>query len=159
MYRIQCDTVSKHSEHNKAAHIPSTAQAGDVEVTDTPHVVVSTVAANGVPAGERMVTIPGVAEKINVVVTKVFDMLNNHQLLAVRIDGVRYIPEVFLKNGKDVNKFVPGVIALLSDGGYSPEEIMEYLFTEDDSLPGRPVDALQGHLAREVMRRAQAMGL
>lgn len=52
---------------------------------------------------------------------------------------------------------MPGVIALLSDGGYNDREILEYLFTPDDSLPGRPIDALHGHLAREVMRRAQAM--
>lgn len=95
---------------------------------------------------------------MGVVVTKVMHMLREHQLVAVTRDGVKYIPERFLSEDGQVVKFVPGVIALLSDGGFTDEEIMRYLFTEDDSLPGRPVDALHGHLAREVMRRAQSMG-
>lgn len=96
---------------------------------------------------------------MGVVVTKVMDLLNNGQLLAIRLDNVRYIPEMFFTEGGDLNKFVPGVISLLSDGGYSSQEILEYLYEADDSLPGRPVDALHGHLAREVMRRAQAMAI
>ncbi|QPK78517.1 hypothetical protein G7Y31_08095 [Corynebacterium lizhenjunii] len=60
-------------------------------------------------------------------------------------------------NDKDaVSKYVSGCITVLSDGGYSDAEIFAYLFSEDDSLPGRPIDALHGHLAREVIRRAQA---
>ncbi len=116
-------------------------------------------ATGGVPAGESVIAIPDAAERMGVVVTKVMDLLNNGQLLAIRLDNVRYIPEMFFTEDGDLNKFVPGVISLLSDGGYSSQEILEYLYEADDSLPGRPVDALHGHLAREVMRRAQAMAI
>lgn len=116
-------------------------------------------ATGGVPAGESVIAIPDAAERMGVVVTKVMDLLNNGQLLAIRLDNVRYIPEMFFTENGDLNKFVPGVISLLSDGGYSSQEILEYLYEADDSLPGRPVDALHGHLAREVMRRAQAMAI
>ena len=34
---------------------------------------------------------------------------------------------------------------------------MRWLFTEDPSLPGTPVDALTGNRSREVHRRAQAL--
>ena len=75
---------------------------------------------------------------------------------------MRRIPARFLggdaRHG-EINRFVPGVIALLADGGWRDDEILDYLFTEDESLPGRPVDALHGHLAREVMRRAQALAI
>lgn len=114
------------------------------------------------PTEEQLLSIPEVSERLGVVVTKVMDLLNEHKLIAVQKDGVRYIPEIFLnaeEKKASPNKFVPGVIALLADGGYSDEEILSYLFSEDETLPGRPVDALHGHLAREVMRRAQAMGL
>ena len=50
-----------------------------------------------------------------------------------------------------------GGLAVLHDGGYTEIEILRWLFLADDSLPGRPVDALHGDLAREVIRRAQAM--
>lgn len=114
---------------------------------------------NGVPAGEEVLTLPDLAERMNLVVTKVMDMLGKKQLLAVELDGVRHVPARFLGEDGQLNRFVPGAIALLSDGGYSDAEILDYLFTEDVSLPGRPVDALHGHLAREVMRRAQAMAI
>lgn len=114
---------------------------------------------SGVPAGEKVFTTPEVADLMGVYVTRVMDELNNHRLVAVEVDGVRRIPARFFTEDGDVNRFLPGLIALLIDGGYTAPEILEYLFTEDESLPGRPVDALHGHLAREVMRRAQAMAI
>lgn len=118
-----------------------------------------TSAVSGVPAGERVLNVPEVADLLGVVVTRVMDHLNSHRLVAVQVDGVRQIPARFFTDGGEVNRFIPGLIALLSDGGYSDEEVLEFLFTEDESLPGRPVDAVHGHLAREVMRRAQAMAI
>ncbi|MCH6196800.1 helix-turn-helix domain-containing protein [Corynebacterium mastitidis] len=118
-----------------------------------------TVSSDVLPASEGLLTLEETSERLGIVVTRVIDMIRDHKIIAVRRGGVRMIPEIFLGEKDTVNRFVPGVIALLSDGGYSDEEIIRYLFTEDDTLPGRPVDALHGHLAREVMRRAQAMAL
>lgn len=117
---------------------------------------------SGVPAGEPVLTVPEVADLLGVIVTRVMDELSSHRLIAVEVDGVRRIPARFFSDsnsGVEINRFVPGLIALLADGGYPDSEILDFLFTEDDSLPGRPVDALHGHLAREVMRRAQAMAV
>lgn len=112
------------------------------------------------PADEPLLDLPEVAERLGVVVTKVMDLLNDHKIIAVQRDGIRYVPEAFLSTKKNnTHRFIPGVIALLADGGFSDEEILTFLFTPDDSLPGRPIDALHGQLAREVMRRAQSMGL
>lgn len=105
---------------------------------------------------EPTLTLPDAAERIGVAVTRIHALLQEGRLIAVNRDDVPQIPELFFE-GNEVARFVPGALALLSDGGYSREETLEWLFTEDDSLPGRPVDALHGHLAREVMRRAQAM--
>ena len=61
------------------------------------------------------------------------------------------------------------VLGVLRDGGYRDTEILRWLFTADPSLTvtrdgsrepvpnARPVDALQAHQAREILRRAQAM--
>ncbi|MCK7636633.1 Rv2175c family DNA-binding protein [Corynebacterium pygosceleis] len=108
---------------------------------------------------EPLLSVPEAAETMGVVVTRVYDLLGEHKLIAVTVDGQRMLPAVFFDESGRVNRFVPGVIALLSDGGYDDREILDWLFTPDDSLPGRPVDGLHGHLAREVMRRAQAAGL
>lgn len=112
------------------------------------------------PADEPLLSLPEVSERLGVVITKVMDLLNEHKIIAVKRDGVRYVPEAFFSTKKDnTNRFTPGVIALLADGGYSDTEILTFLFTEDETLPGRPIDALHGQLAREVMRRAQAMAV
>ena len=85
-------------------------------------------------------------------------MVGDHKLICVvDEDNIQKNPAAFLSKRQTTNKFVPGVIALLADGGFSDQEIVTYLFSEDETLPGRPIDALHGHLAREVMRRAQAM--
>lgn len=109
------------------------------------------------PAGEPLLNIPDYAERMGVPVTRVFDMIGEHKLIFVLEDNIKKIPEAFLSHKGTTNRFVPGVIALLADGGYTDEEILQYLFSEDETLPGRPIDALHGHLAREVMRRAQAL--
>ncbi|MDO4928320.1 MAG: Rv2175c family DNA-binding protein [Corynebacterium sp.] len=113
-------------------------------------------AATLLPESEPLLTVPEYAERLGIPVTRVFDLIDDHKLLCVLDNKVRKIPEAFLSRKGTTNKFVPGVIAVLADGGYSDAEILSYLFAEDDTLPGRPIDALHGHLAREVMRRAQA---
>lgn len=119
-------------------------------VTSTPDVYV-------LPVDEPVITVPDAAERMGVVVTRVMAHLGDRDMIAVRKDGVRYLPARYFNEDGQLNRFVPGVIKLLLDGSYTEEEILEFLFTEDDSLPGRPIDAVHGHLAREVMRRAQAM--
>ncbi|HEX4248445.1 MAG TPA: Rv2175c family DNA-binding protein, partial [Pseudonocardia sp.] len=43
------------------------------------------------------------------------------------------------------------------DGGYDDQEIVRWLFEDDPSLPGTPIEALRGNRGREIKRRAQAM--
>ncbi|MGX6968070.1 Rv2175c family DNA-binding protein [Corynebacterium sp. c7Ub_26] len=120
-------------------------------------------------ASEIVLPIAEVADYLHQPVSRVRDLINKGQLIAIDRDHQRQIPARFFNGLNDegrpepgervtINKHVPGLIALMSDGGYSNDEILNYLFTDDETLPGRPIDALHGHLAREVMRRAQAMG-
>jgi hypothetical protein len=46
---------------------------------------------------------------------------------------------------------------MLSDHGFSDLEMLEWIFAEDESLPGRPIDALRENRGAEVKRRAQAL--
>lgn len=108
---------------------------------------------------DELLTLPEVADELGIAVTRVHDLLHDKKLIAHTRDGVKYVPALFINDKGAINKYVSGAITVLSDGGFSNEEILEYFFTEDESLPGRPIDGLQGHLAREVIRRAQAMGL
>ncbi|SUD48090.1 Uncharacterised protein [Nocardia otitidiscaviarum] len=108
------------------------------------------------PASVTLIPLPDVADQLGMVVTRVHQMLRDHQLIAVRRDGVAGIPKDFFDSTGAVTKHLTGLITVMRDAKYTDEEILEWIYTEDDSLPGRPIDALHGPLAREVIRRAAA---
>lgn len=101
--------------------------------------------------------IPDVAQRLRLPVTRVHQMLRDGHLLGVRRQGVVVVPAEFLSDDTVV-KGLPGTITLLRDAGYSTEEILRWLFTAEESLPGTPIGALRTDRGREVKRRAQAMG-
>ncbi|GLZ34272.1 DNA-binding protein [Lentzea sp. NBRC 105346] len=105
----------------------------------------------------EVLTLPEVADRLGLGVNRVHQLLRDGQLLAERRDGVLVVPAQFLAAG-GVVKGLPGTITVLKDSGFSTDEILRWLFTEDDSLPGTPIEALRGDRGREVKRRAQALG-
>jgi hypothetical protein len=113
------------------------------------------VIARGEP--ESWLTVPDVAERLDVPVTKVHQMIRDGALLAVRRSGILRVPAELVAN-RTVLKHLPGVLTLLRDVGYNDEEALRWLFEADDTLPGTPARALGGELATEVKRRAQALG-
>jgi hypothetical protein len=102
-------------------------------------------------------TFPDVAEKLDVPVSKVHQMVRDGALLSVRRNGVRQVPVELVAN-RTVLKHLPGVITLLRDAGFDDEEALRWLYEPDDTLPGTPAQALAGDQATEVKRRAQALG-
>ena len=100
------------------------------------------------------------AAELGVSVSKVRQLIREHQLAAaVPAPGAgQQVPAELLADGEIV-KGVPGVLTLFADGGWDDREILAWLFTPDDSLPGRPIDALRENRGREVKRRAQAEAL
>jgi excisionase family DNA binding protein len=112
-------------------------------------------ATAGQPTG--WLTLPEVAERLDVTISKVHQMIRDRELLAVRRDGIRRVPVELVANGT-VRKHLPGILTLLHDAGFSDEETFDWLYRPDESLPGTPATALGGDRAREVKRRAQAEG-
>lgn len=120
--------------------------------------------------GEAVLDLPAVAELMGIPVTKVHQQLRERRLIAVRRAGSVVVPQVFFDDAGQVAKALPGLLVVMHDGGYTDTEIVGWLFTPDPSLTirrdgstdekpnARPVDALHSHQAREVVRRAQAMG-
>jgi hypothetical protein len=108
--------------------------------------------------GVEVLPLPDVAERLGLPVTKVRQALRDGQLLAVRRDRVLCVPAEFLA-GDTIVKGLAGTITVLADAGFEPDEMVRWLFTADDTLPGRPIDALRATGGREVKRRAQALAL
>jgi hypothetical protein len=130
---------------------------------------------SSIPAGEDVLDpdeplydLAKVAELLRIPVTKVHQRLRDGQLVAVRRNGTPMVPQIFFSDGHLV-KPLPGLLAVLRDGGFRDTEILRWLFNADDSLTltkdgtretitnARPIDALHSHQAREVLRRAQAL--
>jgi uncharacterized protein len=103
------------------------------------------------------VDLPDLAERLEVPVTKVHQMIREGALIAVRWQGALRVPAELVAN-RNVIKHLPGVLTLLRDAGYNEEETLRWLYTADDALPGTPALALGGDGATEVKRRAQALG-
>jgi hypothetical protein len=100
------------------------------------------------------------AAELGVPASRVARLVKDHQLAAAVPGpggGVR-LPAAFLQDGEIV-KGLPGLVTLLHDGGYDDVEIITWVFTDDPTLPGRPIDALRANRGSEVKRRAQAMAL
>ena len=105
----------------------------------------------------ELLTVPDVAEQLGVPVTKVRQMIRDRKLLAVRTEGVLRIPAEFLSEGA-VLKGLGGLLTLLADQGYDDAAALRWLYADDPTLPGSPVQALRENRGTEVKRRAQALG-
>lgn len=105
-------------------------------------------------------TLPDIAERLDVEVTRVRQLVKEGQLIAVRRgeNRVLQVPADFIGDGRIV-KGLMGTVTLLRDDGFTDEEMLEWLFTADDSLPGTPAQALRENRGTEVKRRAQALAV
>jgi hypothetical protein len=103
-------------------------------------------------------TLPDVSERLDLPINKVHSLIDEGALVAARIGErkIRSIPAEFLVEGH-VLESLKGTVFVLSDAGYEDEEMLRWLFTPDDSLPGRPIDALRAGRKSEIRRRAQAL--
>jgi len=106
--------------------------------------------------GIEWLTVPEVAERLGLPVSRVHQLLRDGDLAGLRDGGVLRVPAAFVA-GDSVVKGLSGVLTLLHDGGYDDEAAIRWLHTPDDTLPGTPVEALHADRGREVKRRAQAM--
>lgn len=103
-------------------------------------------------------TIPDLAEAFDLKVTRVHTLISERALLALRDPetGVRKVPALFVRGDRPLEP-LKGTLMVLGDAGFTDEEAIEWLFTDDESLPGRPIDALIEGRKTEIRRRASAL--
>lgn len=106
----------------------------------------------------ELLAVPDVAQQLGVKVTRVHQLIRDGHLVAVTdADGRRAVPALFVQDGAIV-KWLPSVITQLRDARFADDEIVTWLFREDDTLPGSPIEALRANRGSEVKRRAQVAG-
>lgn len=106
---------------------------------------------------EEWLTVPDVAERLEIPITRVHALISDFHLASHRRGerSVKSIPALFL-DGNNILDPLRGTLSVLHDAGYNEQEAIRWLFTPDESLPGRPIDALHAGRKTEVRRRAQA---
>lgn len=105
-----------------------------------------------------VITTKQAAALLAVPLSRLEQMVRDRQIIAFKRARVPVVPAVFIFEGR-VLKGLSGTINLLLDGGYTESEIVRWLFADDATLPGTPIEALHGNRGKEVTRRAQSMAL
>ncbi|MGO1397041.1 MAG: Rv2175c family DNA-binding protein [Brevibacterium yomogidense] len=105
--------------------------------------------------------LPDIAERSGLGISKVRRHIEDRALIGVRRGDrdVFQVPELFLDADSLPLTHLRGTLTTLMDAGFDEEAAIVWLFTPDETLPGRPIDLLQAGNKGEVRRRAQALAL
>ncbi|WP_237249206.1 Rv2175c family DNA-binding protein [Spelaeicoccus albus] len=105
-------------------------------------------------------TVPDLADELGTDAAQVRRMVEVREIVGVKRTerNIFSVPAAFIAGGAVV-KNLKGTLTVLSDSGLTDAESIEWLFTDDDSLPGTPIDALRRGVKTEIRRRAQALAL
>jgi hypothetical protein len=103
-------------------------------------------------------TLPELATAIDVPLPKVRQLLREGRLVAIGRGHppTKQVPADLVADGK-LLKGLAGALTVLRDAGYTDVEAMRWLLTEDEAIPGRPVDAMAAGRDTAVKRRAQVL--
>jgi hypothetical protein len=106
----------------------------------------------------RWLTLPDLAEAIDEPLHKIRDWIREGRLVAVErgTPPVKSVPCEFVHDGELI-KGLSGALTVLADAGYSAEESLRWLLTDEPVLPGRPVDLMAEGRHHAVKRRAMTL--
>lgn len=105
-----------------------------------------------------LLTFPVIADALSVPVNRIHQYVRDGHLVAVRNDsGARCVPADFVQDGALV-KSLHAVITMLRDARFEDAEIVDWMFREDDTLSGCPIEALRANRSSDVKRLAQVAG-
>jgi len=108
-------------------------------------------------AGPQWLTIPDLVTALGITQSQVRRLIEDRALLAARVEGVLQVPADFIKEGEPLGE-LRGTIVVLGDAGFTDDEAIHWLLTEEDSLGVAPIAALRAGRKAEVRRVAQALG-
>lgn len=104
----------------------------------------------------QWLTIPEAGELLGIVPGKVRRLIEEHQLIAIKTDGVQRIPAEIIINGEPLPS-LRGTVVLLMDSGFTLGGTIKWLYTEESSIGTTPMAALIAGRKTEVRRVAQSL--
>lgn len=106
----------------------------------------------------QWLTIPDIAQQLNISIGKVHRLVEEHQIFTVRIEGVQKVPAELFVDGEPLPS-IRGTILVLIDSGFSPDSAAQWLYTVEESIGRRPIESLLDGRKSEVRRIAQSLAL
>lgn len=107
-------------------------------------------------AGREWLTLRELADRIGAESKRVRQLLREGRLISVRRDGEDVVPAAFVADG-DLLRGLGGLVTVLHDAGFDPEESIAWMLSDEDSLGTSPVRAMAEGRSKEVKRVAQAL--
>ncbi|ARC56747.1 DNA-binding protein [Frondihabitans sp. 762G35] len=101
-------------------------------------------------------TLPDAAELLGTTASRVRRLLEERVLLATHVDGVRKIPAQFVVDGEPMHE-LRGTLTVLADNGFTDDEALDWLLSDEESLGTSPLAALEAGRKAEVRRVAQSL--
>ncbi|WP_232711198.1 MULTISPECIES: Rv2175c family DNA-binding protein [unclassified Microbacterium] len=101
--------------------------------------------------------LPAAAQLMGETPGRVRRLLDDHHLVAMRVDGALKIPADFFVDERPLPS-LRGTIMVLLDRGFSTDEIMEWLFETEETMGDAPIAVLRSGRKSEVRRVAQSLG-
>ena len=103
-------------------------------------------------------TLPELADQLGLPVSRIRQLLRDGKLIAIErgTPPVKHVPSDLVHDGQ-LLKGLAGAITVLKDAGYDDHQALRWLLTDDDVIPGRPVDAMAAGRDTAVKRRAQVL--
>ena len=98
------------------------------------------------------------AERLGARPSGIRDLIREGRLVAIEVGqpAVSSVPVEFIHDGELI-KGLAGALTVLADAGFSPVESVRWLLSENDALPGRPVDFMAAGRHTAVKRVAMAL--
>lgn len=103
------------------------------------------------PTAIEWLTMPDLVERLDEPLGRVRRMISEQYLVGSTRNGVFGVPSQFIVDGHPLSS-LRGTIIVLTDAGFSDDEVIDWLFSEDDELGRTPIAALlDGH--KSAVRR------
>ena len=109
------------------------------------------------PVERTWLTVPDLVEALGLPQGRVRRLIEERALLALRVDGVLKVPADFIRDREPLGE-LRGTVIVLHDAGFSDDEAVNWMLTENELLGVAPIDALRAGRKAEVRRVAQALG-
>ncbi len=101
-------------------------------------------------------TIPELVDALGESPGRIRRLIDEHHLIGSRRNGAFAVPGVFVVDGRPLSS-LRGTVIALKDAGFTDDEAIDWLLSEEDTLGRTPIAALLDGHKSEVRRIARTL--